>query len=122
MQERRRPCEKPVAWLYRAVRNAHAIDAARAQQRRRRRETAVVQARDDWFLPALGDGLDAATAVAVLKTLPLEQREVIVARVWGNLTFQELADLTGTSLATVHRRYELGFAQLRIKLNVDSIS
>src|SRR5215472_10422628 len=50
-----RPPDDPVAWMYRAVRNA-AIDHAKASARRRRREEAQAQARREWF-EALPDAL-----------------------------------------------------------------
>jgi DNA-directed RNA polymerase specialized sigma24 family protein len=48
--------------------------------------------------------------------LPLEQREVVVARIWGGLTFEELAHLVGCSLPTAHRRYQAGLVALRERL------
>jgi RNA polymerase sigma-70 factor (ECF subfamily) len=48
--------------------------------------------------------------------LPLELREVIVARLWGGLTFEAVAALAGTSVPTAHRRYQAGLAQLRERL------
>ena len=43
----RRP-DDPIAWMYRAVRNA-AIDAARSESRRARRERTVAESRPEWF-------------------------------------------------------------------------
>ena len=37
-----------------------------------------------------------------------ESREAIVARLWGGLTFEEIARLQGCSLTTAHRRYQSG--------------
>ena len=37
------------------------------------------------------DALDPETAAAELRSLPLEQREVIIAHLWGGLSFQEIA-------------------------------
>jgi RNA polymerase sigma-70 factor (ECF subfamily) len=49
--------------------------------------------------------------------LPLEQREVVVARIWGGLTFEEVARLAGCSLPTAQRRYQAGLAVLRERLD-----
>jgi RNA polymerase sigma-70 factor (ECF subfamily) len=57
-------------------------------------------------------------ATGALEELPLELRETIVARLWGGLTYDEIADLTGTSTATAYRRYLNGLAQLRERLGV----
>ena len=51
-----------------------------------------------------------------LAELPLELREVIVARLWGGLTFEEIGQVVGCSLPTAHRRYQTGLAQLRERL------
>jgi RNA polymerase sigma factor (sigma-70 family) len=106
--------DDPVAWLYRAVRNA-AIDAGRGDRRRRTREEQSARP-EGWFDHSLADGLDAATAVAALESLPGEQREVIVARLWGGLTFEQIAAAHGSSVSSAYRRFEAGIAALRVHL------
>jgi RNA polymerase sigma factor (sigma-70 family) len=108
--------DDPAAWLYRVVRNA-AIDAGKSERRRQRREAAVARPAR-WFEEAHIDGLDAASAVAALEGLPAEQREVIVGRLWGGLTLEEIASVIGCSVSSVHRRFEAGIAQLRERLGV----
>jgi RNA polymerase sigma factor (sigma-70 family) len=100
-------------WLYSVVRNG-AREAHRREARSRRRERSV-SAPESWFCPA-EDRLDAGEAARRLAELPLELREVIVARVWGGLTFDDIARLVGCSLPTAHRRYQSGLAQLRERL------
>ena len=100
-------------WLYRVVRH-RAIEAARAARRRRGRE-AVAAPREAWFTAA-DDQLDADDATAALAELPVALREIIVARLWGGLTFEEVAHLVGCSLTTAHRRYQQGLAELRSRL------
>jgi RNA polymerase sigma-70 factor (ECF subfamily) len=107
--------DHPVAWLYRVVRNG-AISAARSAQRRRRHEEAAAERTLAWFIPAEAGGLDEQTASAALGNLPLEQREVIVAHLWGGLTFEQIAALVGCSSSTAHRRYLEGLLALRVKL------
>jgi len=51
-----------------------------------------------------------------LDALPMEQREVVIARIWGGLTFDEIAALTGDSRTTVFRRYGEALEVLREKL------
>jgi RNA polymerase sigma-70 factor (ECF subfamily) len=105
-----------VAWLYRVVRNG-AIDAGKAERRRQRREAAVARP-VRWFDNHTVDGLDAASAVAALESLPEDQREVIVGRLWGGLTLKEVADVVGCSVSSAHRRFEAGVAALREILGV----
>ena len=71
-----------------------------------------------WFVEPEVDGLDAATAVAALQRLPLEEREVIVARHWGGLSFEQIATVIGCSASTAFRRYCSGVDQLRERLGV----
>jgi RNA polymerase sigma-70 factor (ECF subfamily) len=108
------PTAKAIPWLYRVVRNA-AIDSLKSTRRREVREQHHAQSRD-WFVEPAIDGLDAVKAVESLKSLPLEQREVIAAHFWGGLTFEQIAILTNSSATTAFRRYQTGIAQLRLQL------
>jgi RNA polymerase sigma factor (sigma-70 family) len=107
------PPELVLPWLYRVVRNAALADR-RSAGRRRRRET-VASAPEAWFSPT-ENRLDAREAARRLAELPLGMREIIVARLWGGLTFEEVARLIGCSLPTAHRRYHAGLAELRERL------
>ena len=55
---------------------------------------------------------------AALERLPGEQREVIVARLWGGLSFEEIAEVAGCSASTAFRRYSAGIDALRQELGV----
>lgn len=105
-----------VAWLYRAVRNG-AINAARNTRRRRGHEVEAA-VRSPWFVPDAATELDAQTATKALANLPLEQREVIVAHVWGGLSFAEISELINASASTAHRWYLAGLETLRERLGV----
>jgi RNA polymerase sigma-70 factor (ECF subfamily) len=111
------PPPHTVPWLYAVVRNL-AISAARSDRRRRQHEARAAAQAPAWFAPPDGTGLDAETVTATLQSLPLEEREVIVAHVWGGLTFEQIAPLIGASAATAYRRYAAGLAALRQKLRV----
>jgi RNA polymerase sigma factor (sigma-70 family) len=111
------PPDNVVGWLYRVVRN-EAISAGRSARRRGSRETAVAHRGEPWFVSLPGDTLDAAAATAALEELPPDQREAIIARLWGGLSLEELAELTSTSTSTAHRRYEAGLITLRERLGV----
>jgi RNA polymerase sigma factor (sigma-70 family) len=107
--------DDPVAWLYRAVRNG-AISASRSDRRRRRHETGAASV--EWFVPAVGAALDRAEAAAAVESLPVEEREVVVAHLWGELTFEQIASITGVSSSTAHRRYQTALVLLRERLGV----
>ncbi|MGO8752351.1 MAG: RNA polymerase sigma factor [Thermoguttaceae bacterium] len=108
--------ENPVGWLYRVVRN-RAISVSRSAGRQTRREAAA-RREPSWFEPAEGDRLDAMAAAKALRKLPPEQREVIVARLWGGLSLDEIARTAGVSLSAVYRSYQQGLAALRERLGV----
>jgi RNA polymerase sigma factor (sigma-70 family) len=105
--------DRLVPWLYRVVRNG-ALAAARGERRRRRRE-ARASGGEAWFASA-DDRIDARRAQALLAELEPEVREAIVARLWGGLTFEEIAGVQGCSLTTAHRRYQAGLARLHERL------
>jgi RNA polymerase sigma factor (sigma-70 family) len=107
--------DNPLGWMYRVVRN-RAINAARGGGRRSRREALAAIRGEPWFERSDGDRLDAAAATDALRHLPVDQREAIVARLWGGLSFEEIASISGSSLSTVHRRYGRGLAALRERL------
>jgi RNA polymerase sigma factor (sigma-70 family) len=102
----------PVAWLYRVVRNG-AITAGRAESRRRRHEQVASAAARGWFEDEAEAMIDAQAAANALAQVPLDEREVIVAHVWGGLTFEQIAELFESSSSTVHRRYQAGLVALR---------
>ena len=106
-----------LAWLYRVVRNG-ALTAARSDRRRRFHESYAASHMPTWFVPAEGTALDAATATAALADLPIEQREPLVAHLWGGLTFEQIGELIGVSSSTAHRRYLTALATLRERLRV----
>ena len=110
----REPPREAVAWLYRVVRNA-ALDAGKSARRRQQRESAVARPKH-WFVEPEIDGLDADVAVAAVQRLPADQREVIVAHLWGGLSFEQIAEVAGCSASTAHRHYSAGLAALRQEL------
>jgi RNA polymerase sigma-70 factor (ECF subfamily) len=102
----------PVAWMYRAVRNA-AFDYHRSSTRRRRREQLVAEAREPWFESRADALLDARAAEAALESLEGDERELIVMRIWGELVFAEIASVLEVSVPTVHSRYKKALGKLR---------
>jgi RNA polymerase sigma-70 factor (ECF subfamily) len=106
--------DDPPAWLFRAVRNA-ALTVRRGAVRRRKHETSAATERSAWFESRAESRLDAQTATAALAELPEETREIVVAHLWGGLTFEQIAALVGMSSSTAHRRYEEGLKTLRLR-------
>jgi len=106
-----------VAWLHHVVR-ARAINASRAARRRKEHEARAARLEPGWLASPPGDIIDAAAAAAALVRLPAEEREVLIARIWSGLTFQQIGQLMGTSDSTAHRRYVTALAALRQELRI----
>ena len=113
--------ENPNAWLFRTVRN-RAINQGIAGQRRRRHESEAADKARPWFEtdPATSKNalIDSNSAQAALVGLPLDQREIIVAHLWGGLTFDQIGELAGRSASSTHRLYQSGLRTLRERLGV----
>ena len=101
---------EPRPYLFRAVRNT-CLNRRRALGR-------LVAATDPSPAFVAPDGLaDAARDLeAALRELPAEQREVVVLRVWGEMTLEEAAAVVGAPANTVASRYRYALAKLRQRL------
>jgi RNA polymerase sigma-70 factor (ECF subfamily) len=107
----------PVAWLFRVVRN-RAISQARASGRRRKHERHAAALLPAWSQPAEEPPFSGKELAAAIEMLLPDHREVLVARVWGGLGFEEIAELIGAATSSAHRRYEAALANLRQVLGV----
>ena len=57
----------------------------------------------------------------LLKSLPKEYAEVVVLKIWGEHTFQEIADMTSTKLPTITSRYRYAMQAMRKALEDEPI-
>jgi len=111
LAQRRAP-DNMKAWLFKAVRNA-AVSQTRSASRRSRREIKLAMDRPDWFEIRPEDLIDALSAQEAMASLPPEQREVIVMRIWGQMTLAEIADVTGLPTSTLFSRYRAGLSEIK---------
>jgi RNA polymerase sigma factor (sigma-70 family) len=102
--------ENPAAWLYRVVRN-RALNAARAARRRTAHEQAAAHTERGPHRTSAAEKLELTDALA---TLDPREREIVVLRVWGQLAWQEIADVVGGSKSAAQRNYMQALQQLRI--------
>lgn len=107
------PPRNPVAWLYRVSRNL-AEKQRITDQRRRHREQ--VRARIAADSHESSDPVELSELLAAVDGLETDLREVLIARVWGQLSLEEVGNLCGISTATAFRRYETALEALRVKL------
>ena len=63
--------------------------------------------------------LDAARASELLVRLPAAQREAVYLRHFAELSFAEIARVTGVPVFTAASRYRLGVARLRKRMGVE---
>ncbi len=55
----------------------------------------------------------------LLQSIPQEQREVVILRIYDELKFHEIAQITGCSLSTTKSRFRLGIAAIKKKIGGD---
>ena len=101
--------DTPVPYLYRAVRNA-SLNYVRDRSR-------DAELTDDWLESPAGMNDAGVVLQSVLRELPEEQREMIVLRVWGQMSFDEAAATLGISPKTAASRYRYGLLKLRAQFN-----
>ncbi len=101
----------PVAYLYRAVRNA-----SFNLRRDRKHETGLAE-QEKWFVHGRRAPEEVLALQTALRELPEEQREVVFLRIWSGLTLQEIADATKMPMNTVASRYRYALEKLRERLN-----
>jgi RNA polymerase sigma-70 factor (ECF subfamily) len=108
--------------LYTCVKRS-ALDLVRRQTRRSAREAAAhagAPDADPWFETSLERREREAAVEAGLRALPAEQREVLTLKMWGGLTFREVAETLGVPLNTAASRYRYAIAALRERLAAEA--
>ncbi len=103
----------PAALVFATVRR-RAIDLARREDRRAEREVAAIgPASESWFDTSVEDRELSQLIQDAMSRLPEAYREVITLKVWGGLTFAEIADVSGVPANTAASRYRYGLTELR---------
>lgn len=104
----------PAGYLYRTARN-EALSRLRKRSVRTRAAAELIYS-SELLAPmetSLAAEEEAARVNSALLTLPVEQREVIVLKVYQNMTFKEIARVTGASQNTAASRYRYALAKLK---------
>ena len=97
------------AWLFQVSRRL-ALNELKATQRRRQREQISNDLRQT---DNSSSTLDSEALRATLEQLSPQDRQIVVARIWGELTFEEIAAVVELPKATVWRMYQSAIEQLR---------
>ncbi|GAA1840593.1 SigE family RNA polymerase sigma factor [Asanoa iriomotensis] len=103
------PGGAPEAYTQRVMARA----AWRAARRLWRNEVATDEVPDVAAFDPYESRDTAALVIAALRTLPAQQRVVLVLRYWGGLTEREIADQLNCSVGTVKSRVGRAMATLR---------
>jgi RNA polymerase sigma-70 factor (ECF subfamily) len=104
------------ALLYATVRSI-ALDFLRRNNRRARRESTAVSEMEQSVSPQFAAENESQQALAVaVGRLPDDQREVLVMKIWSELTFAEIASVLGISQNTAASRYRYALAALKKNL------
>ena len=104
--------DDPKPYLFRAVRNA-ALNHRRGTIREVEYDDTQVR-----FIGPFEQAGSAADLGRALADLPSEQRQIVILKVWGQLTLQEAADLLEIPLNTAASRYRYALEKLRERMGV----
>ena len=106
--------DKPEHFCTRTFRN-RALNYRRTLWRRLVRELESTR----WFERSEGETAQEKAAMRCLERLPVEQREVIVLKIWHRYTFEEIGGLLEISPHTAAGRYRYGLQKLKACLKGD---
>jgi RNA polymerase sigma-70 factor (ECF subfamily) len=101
--------DEPEHYCLRAFRN-RALNYRRSLWRRLAREWESVR----WFERAPDQDPAETEAMRRLADLPAAQREVIVLKIWNDLTFEAIGSLLGISANTAAGRYRYGIQKMKL--------
>ncbi len=109
-------CNHPWSYLLRMVRNESLLIL------RRRKRWSLSNNLSDLLTRRLVDDLDREdthrAVWSALRALPTEQSEVVVLKIWEEMTFAQIAEILEVSVSTAASRYRYAIEKLTRKLQV----
>lgn len=106
--------DQPWAYLLRMVRNESLLII------RRRQRWSLAGTLSDLLTRCSVDESDLEdthrTVWAAIRTLPTEQSEVVVLKIWETMTFAQIAEVLDVSPSTVASRYRYAIEKLSLKI------
>ena len=103
------------ALLFATVRSI-GLDLIRRDARRARREAEVVRDAGQADEPQFESDDETHALAEAVDRLPREQREVVVMKIWNELTFHEIGSVLGISQNTAASRYRYALTTLKKNL------
>lgn len=109
--------EPSLAGAFTQIRRA-AIDQARKNIRQANRDQRSIDLGEDqtgivWFESSLEQDERALAVEEAMKKLPDYYREVLTLKIWGELTFEQIAETLDIPMNTAASRYRYALQQLR---------
>jgi len=113
------PVREDAAWLYRVAHNL-AIDLNRREDRHCELNDNMVQdapaaTPDPDPTETLGREEDSRIAMGELQQLCDEDRRILILKLFENMTLQEISDMTGVGISTIHYRLNRGIRTLNAR-------
>lgn len=103
----------PLALVFATIRR-RAVDLARCNERRALREAAAAsETAECWFDASVEDRERGRLLQRAMSRLPDMYRDVITLKIWGGLTFAEVAEALDIPANTAASRYRYGLDELR---------
>jgi RNA polymerase sigma-70 factor (ECF subfamily) len=116
------PC---LAAAFTQIRRA-AIDQARKNIRRANRETRAMEMDEPghivWFQDSLEQDERSQQIEKAIQSLPDYYKEVIILKIWGDLTFEQVAETLDIPMNTAASRYRYALERLRRTLTPAKLS
>ena len=106
----------PVTYLYRCVRTV-AMNSRRARNRRRGHETRSGAGRAPDSPQSAAEQSERQMCIQrAVAELPVDQREVVVMKIWGEMTFSQIGEVMSLPRSTAHATYSTAMNRLYEKL------
>lgn len=114
------PPANPRAWLY-VTTKRKAQNIARGERRRSNHTRAAASTSPRWIVPAMeAPEIDPHRLQSALGQLSDQERRLVVARVWSDMGFEDLATMLDCSVSTAFRRYQSALEKLKHLLETES--
>ena len=111
----------PAPYFYSCVKHL-ALDWQRNRQRQSRREEATARSEAITFFAGPLEESERRSAIeSALRSLPESQREVLVMRIWGGLSFPQIAEALQIKDNTAKSRYRYALDKLSDQLAEEPI-